>query len=177
MVKNILIGALSLVLIGAVAVGVYDYLQADTAAAQIDAQVQDVRGQGQGAQGNGGQGQGVSGNANGTQGTGLGEPQSVPSDAWIDQAGVVQAVEVNGLSLQTDEGQALWIQLGPNHFWSDEIAFAVGDHVSVTGFMENGQFMAAEIVNDANGQAFVLRNAAGQPLWSGGNNGKGNGTH
>jgi len=44
----------------------------------------------------------------------------------------------------------------------------VGETVTVTGFTENGQFMAARIVNDASGQAFTLRTDSGQPLWTGG---------
>jgi len=174
MVKKIVIGALSLIVVGAVGIGVYDYVRA----APVDAQsttagtlgTQAQVGVGQGNAHGGGQ---AAGAVVGQQGAGTGDPQSVPSSEWTTRVGVVQAVEVNGLSLLTADGQPLWIQLGPNHFWSGQIAFAVGDALTVTGFDENGQFMAAAIVNDTGGQAFTLRNEAGQPLWAGGNGGSG----
>lgn len=169
MFKRIIIGALALVLAGAVAVGVYDWWRVSPASAQtLSAGV--GRGQGQG-----GQGQGQAGNTG--QNTTTGVPQSVPSTAWTDQTGMVQSVAVNGVSLTTDAGPALWIQLGPSRFWGASLSFAVGDHVTVTGFTENGQFMAAKIVNDTSGQTLTLRNDAGQPLWTGGNGQGGNGTH
>ena len=172
MFKKIIIGALALVVAGAVAVGVYDWWRVSPASAQtLSAGV----GRGQGGQGQGGQGQGQAGNAG--QNATAGVPQSVPSTAWVDQTGVVQSVAVNGVSLTTDAGQALWIQLGPNRFWGASLSFKAGDHVTVTGFTENGQFMAAKVVNDTTGQTLTLRNDAGQPLWTGGNGQGGNGTH
>lgn len=166
MVKNIVIGALALILIGAVAVGVYQWWRLGPTTAQAAAAGSQL---GQGGQGQGWRGgQGTAAASPTTQTAPAGEPQSVPSSAWTTVAGVVQAVEVSGLSVTTADGQALWIQLGPNHFWSGGFTVAVGETVTVTGFTENGQFMAARIVNDASGQAFTLRADSGQPLWTGG---------
>lgn len=168
MFKNIVIGALALILIGAVAVGVYDWWRVGPAAAEA-APAGGGQGQGQSGQAQGWRGgQGTTEAGNTAQTTPAGEPQSVPSSAWTTRAGVVQAVEVSGLTVTTDDGQPLWVQLGPNRFWSAGFTVAVGERVTVTGFTENGQFMAAQIVNDASGQAFTLRNDSGQPLWTGG---------
>jgi len=181
MVKNIIIGALALIVVGAVGVGVYDAVSAAPAQAQTDDVGKSAGGWGQGAgaqageaagQSNGGaQGQAAATGAH--PGTGTAEPQAIPSSDWSTLAAEVQAVEVNGLSVLTADGQPLWIQLGPTHFWSGEIAFSIGDTVSVTGFIENGQFMAAVIANDTSGQTFTLRSETGQPLWAGGSNGNG----
>ena len=170
MYKKIIIGTLALVLAGAVAVGVYDWWRVTPAFAQT-AQTTVGRGQGGQAQGQGfrgGQGQTAAGTA---AQTASGVPQSVPSTAWTTQTGVVQKADYTGLSVTTEAGQPLWIQLGPNRFWSASLSFTAGDRVTVTGFIENGQFMAAKIVNDTTGQALTLRNDVGQPLWTGGNGG------
>lgn len=162
MFKKIIIGTLAVILVGAAAVGVYDWTRTTPAeAAQAD------RGGGQPGQGQGWRG-GQTAAGNGAPAP-ASEPQSVPSTAWTTEAGVVQKVDLTGLSVTTEAGQLLWIQLGPNRFWSASITFAAGDPVTVTGFIENGQFMAAKIVNDASGQALTLRNDSGQPLWTGGN--------
>lgn len=165
MVKKIVIGTLVVILVGALAVGVYDWIH--TAPAKAEAAQAVDRGSGQGQGWRGGQGQAGSGAA--AQNQTAAEPQAVPSTEWTSIAGVVQKVDVTGLSLTADAGQLLWVQLGPNRFWSAGIGFAAGDHVTVTGFTENGQFMAAQIVNDASGQTLALRNDLGQPLWTGGN--------
>jgi hypothetical protein len=190
MMKKLIIGALALVLVSAVAVGAYDAFKAQPAEAQA------VAGRGTGGNGQG-QGQGYGGGqANATAqplsataqaqsptatpaqaGPGAstnlnpGTPQAIPNTQWTPLGATVQAVELTGLSVLTDDGQPLWVQLGPNRFWTAGIGFTVGDHVTVTGFTENGQWMAAVIVNDATGQSLTLRSDTGQPLWTGGNGG------
>lgn len=183
MFKKLTIGALALVLVGAVAVGAYDAFQAQPAEAQA------VAGRGTGGNGQsagqgyrGGQiaataqpqaqapqatpapaGPGASTNPN------PGTPQAIPNTQWTPLGASVQAVELTGLSVLTDDGQPLWVQLGPNRFWTASIGFSASDHVTVTGFTENGQWMAAVIVNDTTGQSLTLRSDTGQPLWTGGN--------
>ena len=181
MIKNIIVGALALIVIGAVGVGVYDAFSGTPAEAEtvVASSSDGNRGQGVAAQAGplqAGQALQASGPATVNGQPGTGEPQSVPSTEWTTLSAEVQVVEVNGLSVLTADGQPLWIQLGPTHFWSGAITFAVGDTVSVTGFTENGQFMAAVIDNDTTGQSFTLRSETGQPLWAGGANG-GNGNN
>ena len=120
------------------------------------------------AAGNGNSGN-QGGNGNGQGGNSASSGTAIPNTQWTPLGATVQAVELTGLSVLTDDGQPLWVQLGPNRFWTASIGFAVGDHVTVTGFTENGQWMAAVIVNDTTGQSFTLRSDTGQPLWTGGN--------
>lgn len=172
MVKKIVIGTLVVILVGALAVGVYDWMR--TAPATAEAAQTGYGAGGQGWRGGptaaaGGAQRGQAGSAVTAQSQAAAEPQAIPSGEWTSLGGVVQQVDVTGLSVATDAGQPLWVQLGPNRFWSAGISFAAGEHVTVTGFTENGQFMAAQIVNDASGQTLALRNDLGQPLWTGGN--------
>ena len=193
MFKKVLLGMLAVVVIGAVVVGVADALTGKPVAAQSLApqgavQTQAVAGNGQG---NGGQGQGQAQTGTQTQGQGRGNdgqgqatnPNPGTPQANITQtvtiAGVVQSFDGVGISVTTDDGAPLWVQLGQSRYVSAQGAvYNAGDHVTVTGFYENGQFQASSVVNDTTGQTLTLRDASGRPLWAGGaggNGGKGQG--
>jgi hypothetical protein len=192
MLKKVLMGMLAVVVIGAVVVGVADALTGKSVAAQTvaqtTAQTQAVAGNGQG---NGGQGQVQTGTQTQGQGRGNGgqgqttNPNPGTPQANITQtvtiAGVVQSFDGVGISVITDDGAPLWVQLGQSRYVSAQGAvYTAGDHVTATGFYENGQFQASSVVNDTTGQTLTLRDASGRPLWAGGaggNGGKGQGNH
>lgn len=191
MLKKVLLGMLAVVVIGAVVVGVADALTGKSVAAQTvaqtTAQTQAVAGNGQG---NGGQGQVQTGTQTQGQGRGNGgqgqttNPNPGTPQANITQtvtiAGVVQSFDGVGISVITDDGAPLWVQLGQSRYVSAQGAvYTAGDHVTATGFYENGQFQAISVVNDTTGQTLTLRDASGRPLWAGGggNGGKGQGSH
>ena len=192
MLKKIVIGGLVVVLVGALAVGMIDAAQGRSVLAQNAAQgpaqptassasngqgyrdgqnqVQDqaaaqLQGQGQGyrgGQGTGGQGQ--------TQNPNPGTPQANVTE-WLTVAGTVNSFDGVGVSLTTNEGAPLWVQFGQSRYVSAQgVTFAVGDHITVNGFYENGQFQAGTVVNDTTGQTLKLRDSSGRPLWSGGPN-------
>ena len=193
MFKKVLLGMLAVVVIGAVVVGVADALTGKSVAAQAATQsatqTQAVAGNGQG---NGGQGQTQfttgtqtqgQGRGNGGQGqttnTTPGTPQANITQT-VTIAGVVQSFDGVGISLITDDGAPLWVQLGQSRYVSAQGAvYTARDHVTATGFYENGQFQASSVVNDTTGQTLTLRDASGRPLWAGGggNGGKGQGNH
>jgi hypothetical protein len=198
--KKIVVGALIVVLIGAVGVGIIDAAQGRSVAAQTNV-AQDTApgatpaqgaggGQGQGYRGGqnqpqgqaptqgqgyrGGQGQGAHGqgqSANGqgqTQNPNSGTPQANVT-TWVTVAGTVNSFDGVGVSLTTDEGAPLWAQFGQSRYVSAQgVAFTAGDHLTVNGFEENGQFQAGTVVNDTTGQTLNLRDATGRPLWAGG---------
>ena len=188
MFKKVLLGMLAVVVIGAVVVGVADALTGKSVAAQGAVQTQAVAGNGQG---NGGQGQGQAQTGTQTQGQGRGnggQGQTTNTTPGTPQAnitqtvtiaGVVQSFDGVGISVTTDDGAPLWVQLGQSRYVSAQGAvYNAGDHVTVTGFYENGQFQASSVVNDTTGQTLTLRDASGRPLWAGGaggNGGKGQG--
>lgn len=184
MFKKVLLGMLVVVVIGAIVVGVADALTGKSVAAQSIAaqgavQTQAAAGNGQG---NGGQGQGRSNGGQGqTTNPNPGTPQvNANVTQTVTIAGVVQSFDGVGISLITDDGAPLWVQLGQSRYVSAQgAAYTAGDHVTATGFYENGQFQASSVVNDTTGQTLTLRDASGRPLWAsgGGNGGKGQGNH
>jgi hypothetical protein len=200
MLKKIVVGALIVVLVGAVGVGIIDAAQGRTLAAQgrsVAAQstaVQPAVAQSNGATsqaavGNGqgygrgggqdqgqaqGQGQGHQGNGNGvggqgqTQNSNPGTPQANVT-TWLTVKGTVNSFDGVGVSLTTDEGAPLWVQFGQSRYVSAQgVTFNAGDHLTVNGFEENGQFQAGTVVNDTTGQTLNLRDTTGRPLWAGG---------
>jgi hypothetical protein len=195
--KKIVVGALIVVVIGAIGVGIVDALQgrsvaAQTAEAQGAAPASDGGGQGyrggqdqtadqvttqgqgqgyRGGQGQGGHGQGQSANGRGqTQNANPGTPQANVT-TWVTVAGTVNSFDGVGVSLTTDDGAPLWVQFGQSRYVSAQgVAFNAGDHVTVNGFEENGQFQAGSVVNDTTGQTLNLRDTTGRPLWAGGAN-------
>lgn len=182
MFKKVLLGMLVVVVIGAVVVGVADALTGKSVAAQGAAQntatqTQAAVGNGQGYRG----GQSTSTDRQGGQGAAINPNPGTPQ-ANITQtvtiAGVVQSFDGVGLSLLTDDGTPLWVQLGQSRYVSAQGAvYTAGDHVTATGFYENGQFQASSVVNDTTGQTLTLRDANGRPLWAGGAGGNGRGNH
>jgi len=210
--KKIVVGALIVVVIGAVGVGIIDAAQgktlaaqgrsvaAQTAVAQDTAQTavqaqgagggqgqgyrggqnqpQDqatTQGQGQGnrgGKGQGGRGQGQNTNGQGqTQNPNPGTPQANVT-TWATVKGRVNSFDGVGVSLTTDEGAPLWVQFGQSRYVTAQgVTFNAGDHLTVNGFEENGQFQAGTVTNDTTGQTLNLRDTTGRPLWAGGNGG------
>lgn len=187
MLKKIVVGALVVVVMGAVGVGIIDAAQGKTLAAQAvaaqsngaNAQGAAVNGQGQGygrgGQGQGqGQGRGQQGNGNGAGGQGQttnpnpGTPQANVT-TWTTVKGTVNSFDGVGVSLTTEAGAPLWVQFGQSRYVSAQgVTFNAGDHVTVNGFTENGQYQAGTVTNDTTGQTLNLRDATGRPLWAGG---------
>ena len=188
MLKKVLLGMLAVVVIGAVMVGVADALTGKSVAAQsiaaqgavqtTTAQTQTVAGNGQGQGYRGGQGTSSGAGGQGTTtNPNPGTPQANITQT-VTIAGVVQSFDGVGLSVITADGAPLWVQLGQSRYVSAQGAtFNANDHITATGFYENGQFQAISVVNDTTGQTLTLRDASGRPLWAGGPGNGGNGRH
>ncbi len=194
MLKKIVVSALAVVVIGAVGVGIIDAAQGKTVAAQgttvaaqtavaqsnvTNAQGATANGQGQGYGRGGGQGQ--QGQSRGRQGNGAGgqgqttnpnpgTPQANVTE-WVTMKGTVNSFDGVGVSLTTDDGAPLWVQFGQSRYVSAQgVTFTAGDHLTVNGFYENGQYQAGTVTNDTTGQTLNLRDTTGRPLWTGGGN-------
>jgi len=132
---------------------------------------------GSGGQGNGGQG---NGNQRGGQGNGQANGSGVTqAQANLREvstvSGVVQAYAYGTLTLLTDDGQTLGVQLG-NQNYVNSLGFnpQPGQHLSVTGFTgDQGLFTAITITLD-DGTTYTFRQETGRPGWAGG---RGNGNH
>ncbi len=86
--------------------------------------------------------------------------------------GTVSAYDFGLLTLTTDDGQTLTVQLAnPNYVASLGFAPLPGDGLTLVG-SENasGEFMVTVIIMD-DGQTFELRSAGGPPPWAGGRGG------
>ncbi len=124
------------------------------------------------------------GASGGHAGTGDGTQQPEPQvqvDEWLTYRGTLMSYQGGMMTLGTDDGQLIAFQTGrPNFFASQGVTFQVGDEISVTGFYQNDQFMAGEVVKIATGERVMLRDPNGRPLWAGpgnGAHGNGNGAH
>jgi len=90
--------------------------------------------------------------------------------------GVVNEYDGLGISITTDDGQVLYVQLG-NSRYNQSIGFAaqVGESVTVIASPnDQGSYNAVSVTVDATGITYTFRSETNQPLWSGGG-GNGNG--
>ncbi|NWG35799.1 MAG: DUF2202 domain-containing protein [Chloroflexi bacterium] len=133
-----------------------------------------------GSMGNGNQG----GNGYGANGQG-GQSAQSQAGSGVPQAnvtnvttvhGVISAYDGMGISLTTDDGQAVYVDTGNPRF-SQSIGFTpqIGEGVTVVMFPgDQGLYSAISVTLDSMGITYTFRSETGQPLWSGGN---GNGNH
>jgi len=185
MFKNILIGIFAAILVVAIGTAAYNVIGVNAAGSANTAVAGQNGGQGQvqggNSQSNGSgvpQGQGQGGNG---QGNGSGVPQ-VQAQANLASAktvhGTISAYNYGTLTVQTDDGQSLGVQLG-NSNYATTLGFTptVGDGLTVYGFTgDEGLFVAITVTMDS-GQVYTFRDATtGRPAWAGGGgNGKGAG--
>lgn len=170
MLKNILIGIFAAVLVVAIGTAAYNVIGVNAAAGTNPLAA---------VQGFGGQGGGQGRNGNG-QGNGSGVPQA-QAQANLASAktvhGTVSAYNYGTLTVQTDDGQALGVQLG-NQNYATSLGFApqVGEGLTVYGFTgDQGSFTAMTVTLES-GKVYTFRDATtGRPAWAGGGNGKGAG--
>ena len=173
MVKQIIIGVLIVVLVGAVGVGVYDAVQGDSTFDMPDLDVAALvpggeQGQGRGQGQNGGQG------SLGQADHG-GNPEEMSHD-WVTLTGTVISADAQSMRLDTVELGEIDLMLGVAGFAEQQaVEFNPGDEVTVQGFEgQEGMFEAGQINNDTTGEILMLRDPNGRPLWAGQGQGQGN---
>ncbi len=94
---------------------------------------------------------------------------------WLRFEGTVSDYSPPVFTLQTDDGQAIPIQLGNlNYLNTLGLDLQSGDHVAVAGYWDSGNALAAgQISLENSGKTFNFRDDFGRPLWSGGTGGNG----
>ena len=184
MLKNILIGIFAAILVVAIGTAAYNVIGVNAAggtnAATTGQGLVPAQGNGPSGNGQGGNGQNGNGQAGNGQQNGTGIPQA-QAQANLASAktvhGTVSAYSYGTLTVQTDDGQALGVQLG-NSNYATSLGFApqVGEGLTVYGFTgDQGSFTAITVTMDS-GKVYTFRDAAtGRPAWAGGGNGKGAG--
>jgi hypothetical protein len=92
--------------------------------------------------------------------------------------GVVNSFDGMGVSITTDDGQAVYVQLG-NSRYNQSLGFSpqAGEGMTLVIFPDDqGMNSAISVTMDTTGMVYNFRTETGQPLWSGGKgNGNGNG--
>lgn len=171
MIKQIIIGVLAFILLGATAVAAYDSYQGNSTLDLPDASFL-TSGQGQGN----GNGQGHGPNAQGQGGNGAGQGQQI-EHTWVTISGSVVSMEQRGLLVDTVEQGELYLNLGRPGFADEQtVTFNAGDAVTIDGFESpEGMFVAGAIINETSGQTLHLRDPNGRPLWAGQGQGGGQG--
>ena len=118
----------------------------------------------------------VQGKGNGgTESHGSGDGSSVPQaqvQEWLTLTGAITGIDQTGLTLSTDDGQTLTLELGQPRFWTSQgVELQSGDIVEVLGFRtDEGYglvFQTATITRLSDGATIQLRDADGRPLWAG----------
>ncbi len=170
MLKNILIGIVTAVLVVAVGTAAYNVIGAQAAGTGTTTQ-----GNGQGGNGQGGGGQGGGGQANGT-GVQQAQAQSMLAGAETI-SGTVSEYTYGTLTIQTPDGKSVGVGIG-NSSYATSIGFAPqpGDVLSVYGFNGDEGLFSAITIRMSDGTLYTFRDpATGRPAWAGGNGNGGNG--
>ena len=83
-------------------------------------------------------------------------------------SGTITALDDVGFDFDTDNGESVYIELGPPDYWQSlDVTLEVGQIVSVTGSINEDMIHAAQVILE-DGQVLAIRTDSGQPLWSGG---------
>ena len=80
---------------------------------------------------------------------------------------VVGTAESNDVIIETAAGQQAPVGTGPGWLQSQGFVLRQGDEVSISGYWEDGEFKAVEIVRLHDGARITLRDAEGHPAWAG----------
>ena len=92
---------------------------------------------------------------------------------WMALAGTIDEVDSSRLWIKKDDSVIMEIT-GRAWRFAQESGYipAVGNEIELDGFYEDGEYKPAVIRDLTTGQAFLLRDESGHPLWSGGSNKK-----
>jgi len=122
-------------------------------------------------------GQGYRGGQGATTPNGAADASGVPQpqanvEEWLTLTGVVSSVDQTSLTLISDDGQSLTLELGQPRFWTSQgVELQAGDAIEVLGFEANEGyglvFQTASITRLSDGATLQLRDADGRPLWAG----------
>ena len=89
-------------------------------------------------------------------------------DVWSGSGTILELTAV-GMTLELADGGDIFIELGPESYWSAQgVTLLAGAQVTVDGFF-NGTDYHARAVTTSGGAVLTVRDEAGSPLWSGGN--------
>lgn len=191
--QKLVIGLLSLTVVGSVGVGLYDAAQTtgDDTTAQVLAQsavdaaanspaVQPVANE-QPAQGDRGNPLQIAPTPTPVFMPDAQQPQPVQQQSALDMVGTpwtatgtITGIETNGVTVILKDGSSIFVELGPSDFWQSQATLMIGDAITINGFYNGEQYHAATVVTGG-GSVLELRSETGLPLWAGGSAGQNTG--
>jgi hypothetical protein len=93
--------------------------------------------------------------------------QGAEGEPW-QAAGTIAEVNDYGFQFVLQNGEQVYIELGPPDYWrSQGVELRAGQAAVVEGTINDGMIHAAQVAL-SNGQTLQVRAGTGQPLWSGG---------
>ena len=101
------------------------------------------------------------------------ERRYVNADEQAPKREILQGTVVVGTAagsdviIETALGQKATVGTGPGWLQSQGFVLHQGDEVSISGYWEDGEFKAVEIVRLHDGARITLRDAEGHPAWAG----------
>ena len=115
----------------------------------------------------------VSTQVNGRRGGGQGGSEATGDQTeevkdWLPIQGTVLSVSEEEMVVELTGGEQIIVE-GRAWSFSQESGFVVntGDQIQLTGFFEEGDFEVGGMKNITTGDAVVLREESGRPLWAG----------
>jgi hypothetical protein len=113
------------------------------------------------------------GNGRGSGQGGAAERQYPNYDAlaedWMTVEGTVVQVPEPGVELviETNDGEQLEIGTGPLDLAAEGFALQAGEPVQVSGYWEENEFKAGQLIRMTSGQTITLRDEFSRPVWAG----------
>ena len=91
------------------------------------------------------------------------------AEDWVTVEGTIVQVPERGaeLVIETNDGEQLEIGTGPLDLAAQGFALQAGEPVQVSGYWEENEFKAAQLVRMTSGQTFTLRDEFSRPVWAG----------
>jgi hypothetical protein len=94
--------------------------------------------------------------------------QGTQGEPW-EGVGTVSNLDDYGFEITTTNGETAYVELGPPDYWqAQEIELSEDQLVMVSGSINEEGVVHATSVTLSDGGVLALREASGQPLWSGG---------
>lgn len=110
------------------------------------------------------------GGQNGTQ-AGNSESRNedqLPATDWMTLHGTIYEILQNNMTLLTEDGQLVSLQLGQSRFRAEQqITLNLGSLIEVSGYWQADRFRIGTLTNIDTGERLMLLDPNGRPLWAG----------
>ena len=103
--------------------------------------------------------------------------QQIPMTDWLSYKGTLSDITNNNMTLRTNDGQLIALQLGQPRFREEQgITLVAGDLIKVSGYWQGDQFRVGTLTKTMTDETMLLLDPNGRPLWGGPGRGNGSGS-